>query len=443
MGAILTASYLAEDADIDNAEVAYTEWEIDLQQRIADTESTHGGYDEYRYSVGDISHNPYELMAYLTVRYQNFAYAAIEADLRAMFSEQYALAFTPSVETRYADPTDADGDGYYEPYAWNVLTVTLTARSFSEVVASRLSGEQLAHYALLMQTKGSRQYVGNPFAGTSGASDTDWLPYVTSYYGYRIHPISGAKDLHRGVDIAFASGTEIKSAQDGVVTFAGYSGDYGNVVVIENENGLVTKYAHCETLLVSTGQAVSMGDAIATVGSTGASTGPHLHFEVLKDGTYLNPLYFADTGSFNLGLTYGYAGSPMGDGSYAALIAEAERYLGYPYVWGGSSPSTSFDCSGYVSWVLTQSGVRNTGRLTAQGLFNISNPVTLADARPGDLVFFHSTYSTPNTVTHVGIYVGTDAGGRPRMIHCGNPIGYAYLDTAYWQNHFYAFGRIT
>jgi murein DD-endopeptidase MepM/ murein hydrolase activator NlpD len=352
-----------------------------------------------------------------------------------LFNEQYSLMFTPSVETRYADPTDADGDGDYEPYDWNVLTITLTARSFSEVAASRLSGDQFAHYALLLQTKGSRQYVGKPFA-------FDWLPYVSSYYGYRIGPISGAKDLHRGVDIAVATGTEILAAQDGTVTFAGYSGDYGNVVMIENDKGIVTKYAHCDSLLVAVGQAVSMGDALPKVGSTGASTGPHLHFEVLKDGIYLNPLYFADTGNFNLTPAYGYAGAPMGDGSYAALIAEAEKYLGYPYVWGGSSPATSFDCSGFVSWVLTHSGVMNTGRLGAQGLYNVTNPVSPADARPGDLIFFTGTYSAPMPVTHVGIYVGTDASGRPRMIHCGNPIQYTYIDTSYWQAHFYAFARV-
>jgi murein DD-endopeptidase MepM/ murein hydrolase activator NlpD len=352
--------------------------------------------------------------------------------MRAMFGEQYALSFTPAVETRYADPTDADGDGDYEPYDWNVLTVTLAARPFTDVVSSRLSGDKMAHCALLMQTKGSRQYAGNPF-GT-----TNWLACVTSCYGYRIHPISGVKDLHRGVDIAFAEGTEIMSAQDGTVTFAGYSGDYGNVVVIENDKGIVTKYAHCESLLVFVGQSVSVGDVIATVGNTGASTGAHLHFEVIKNGIYLNPLYFADSGGFSLTPTYGYAGAPMGDGSYAALIAEAERYLGFPYVWGGSSPSTSFDCSGYVSWVLTHSGVKNTGRLTAQGLFNISNPVSPADARPGDLIFFTGTYSASTPVTHVGIYVG---GGR--MIHCGNPISYVSIETAYWQNHFYAFASIS
>jgi hypothetical protein len=334
------------------------------------------------------------------------------------------------VETRYTTPSDPDEDA--EPYDWHVLTVTLTSRPFTDVILPRLSGNEFAHYAPLLQTKGSRQYVGNPFG-------FDWLPFVSSYYGYRIHPISGVKNLHRGIDIGIAAGTEILSAQDGTVTFAGYSGDYGNIVIIENDNGFVTKYAHCETLLVTEGQTVSMGDVIATVGSTGSSTGPHLHFEVLRNGVYLNPLFFADTGSFNLGPTFGYAGAPMGDGTFAALMAEAEKFIGWPYVWGGSSPATSFDCSGYVSWVLTQSGVRNTGRLGAQGLFNISVPVSPSEARPGDLIFFTGTYSAPLPVTHVGIYVG---GTPPMMIHAGNPIGYVRIDTTYWQNHFYAFGRV-
>ena len=103
--------------------------------------------------------------------------------------------------------------------------------------------------------------------------------------------------------------------------------------------------------------------------------------------------------------------------------------------WGGSNPNTSFDCSGFVSWVLTQSGVCNTGRLGTQGLYNISTPVSSANARPGDLIFFVGTYDTPG-VSHVGIYVG---GGK--MLHCGDPIQYADINTSYWQSHFYAFGR--
>lgn len=123
------------------------------------------------------------------------------------------------------------------------------------------------------------------------------------------------------------------------------------------------------------------------------------------------------------------------DETFAAIIAEAEKYLGYPYVWGGSNPNTSFDCSGYVSWVINHSGW-NVGRLGAQGLCNICTPVTGTQARPGDLIFFKGTYDTPG-VSHVGIYVGDGM-----MIHCGNPISYANVNTTYWKNHFYAYGRL-
>ena len=127
--------------------------------------------------------------------------------------------------------------------------------------------------------------------------------------------------------------------------------------------------------------------------------------------------------------------SALEDETFATLIAEAEKYIGYPYVWGGSNPNTSFDCSGFVSWVLTNSGLCNTGRLGAQGLYNISTPVSSSNAQPGDLVFFVGTYDTPG-ISHVGIYVG---GGV--MLHCGDPIQYANLNSAYWQTHFYAFAR--
>lgn len=127
--------------------------------------------------------------------------------------------------------------------------------------------------------------------------------------------------------------------------------------------------------------------------------------------------------------------SYMTDETFVTLITEAEKYLNYPYVWGGSNPSTSFDCSGFVSYVLTNSGLVNTGRLGAQGLYNICTPVSRADAKPGDLVFFVGTYDTPG-VSHVGIYVGDGV-----MLHCGDPVQYSSINTSYWQSHFYAFGR--
>ena len=123
------------------------------------------------------------------------------------------------------------------------------------------------------------------------------------------------------------------------------------------------------------------------------------------------------------------------DEKFATLITEAEKYLGYPYVWGGSNPDTSFDCSGFVSYVLTNSGLVNTGRLGAQGLYNVCTPVSKANAQPGDLIFFVGTYDTPG-VSHVGIYVGDGV-----MIHCGDPIQYTSINSSYWQQHFYAFGR--
>lgn len=134
-------------------------------------------------------------------------------------------------------------------------------------------------------------------------------------------------------------------------------------------------------------------------------------------------------------LDYDVPPEALEDEVFAAMLKEAEKYLGYPYVWGGSSPSTSFDCSGFVSWVINHSGW-DVGRLGAQGLCNICTPVSSANAKPGDLIFFKGTYDTPG-VSHVGIYVGNGM-----MIHCGSPISYASINTSYWQQHFYTFGRL-
>ena len=125
----------------------------------------------------------------------------------------------------------------------------------------------------------------------------------------------------------------------------------------------------------------------------------------------------------------------MSDKTFAAMMTEATKYLGYPYVWGGSSPETSFDCSGYVSWVINHRGW-NVGRLGAQGLYDICTPIPASEAKPGDLVFFEGTYDTIG-VSHVGIYVGAGM-----MIAAGDPIGYSDITTSYWQSHFYAFGRL-
>jgi len=144
---------------------------------------------------------------------------------------------------------------------------------------------------------------------------------------------------------------------------------------------------------------------------------------------YPNASFYRDYGRHDIPPEY------FNDATFAAMIKEAEKWLGMPYVWGGYSPKTSFDCSGFVSWVLNNSGW-NIGRLDAQGLYDISTPVSASDAKPGDLIFFHSTYKAPG-VTHVGIYVGDGF-----MLHCGHPVGYASIDTEYWQQHLYAYGKL-
>ena len=131
-------------------------------------------------------------------------------------------------------------------------------------------------------------------------------------------------------------------------------------------------------------------------------------------------------------------GEALGDGSYAALMFEAEKYIGMPYVWGGSTPATGFDCSGYVCWVYSQAGVAYLPRTTAQGIYNRCAVISREEAQPGDLIFFTGTYASGSTVTHLGIYVGNG-----QMLHAGNPIGYADIDSPYWSRHYYACGRLS
>ena len=137
------------------------------------------------------------------------------------------------------------------------------------------------------------------------------------------------------------------------------------------------------------------------------------------------------------GTNNGIPSEAYNDATFAKLINEAEKYLGYPYVFGGSSPSTSFDCSGFVCWVYTHSGVHNLPRTTAQGIYNQCTRVSASEAKPGVLVVFQGTYNAGETVTHIGIYVGQN-----RMLHCGSPIQYTSIDTSYWRSHFYSYGRL-
>lgn len=324
MNLIVGTSYTAEDEDILAAEAYYVGLESGLRQKIDSTESTYPGYDEYRYSLAEIGHNPFELISYLTARHEYFTVAEIKPVLDALFDRQYTLTVTETVEVRYrtetrtgsytiTDPETGETETHYYtyevevPYDYHILTVTLTNTALSQIAATDLNIEQRELYAVYMETLGNKPYLFE-----------------------------------------------------------------GNI------------YAH---------------------------PGPYTDYDIPPEA--------------------------LADETFAALIAEAEKYLGYPYVWGGSRPSTGFDCSGFVSYVLNNSGVYPMSRTNAQGIFNQCAIIPRGEAKPGDIIFFTGTYDSSGPVSHVGIYVGNGM-----MIHAGKPIQYASIDTRYWTEHFYAIGRL-
>ena len=440
MSTTLAGSYMSVPAEIDAADLAFSELEMELQKEINNIETDYLDYDEYRYNLDAIGHDPFVLISYLSAVHTEFTASEVQSEIESLFEEMYELTLNPTTETRTRTVTDPEtGEETEEEYTVTILEVTLTATDLGVVVAGHMNEEQKEIYALYNETHGLTQQFYTLL-------NLYWYSYVSSYYGYRINPVTGQEQFHRGVDIAVPTGTTVLAAMDGTVTTATYDASYGNYVVIEDSNGYCTKYAHMDTLSVSAGQTVTHGTTIGTTGNTGSSTGSHLHIECLYNGEYYNPLFYFDVGEGTLyGESPGGGGSPgnvippdsYDDATVQALMEEAARYLGYPYVWGGSSPSTSFDCSGFVCWVFTNSGVHNLPRTTAQGIYDQCTPVSAADAKAGDIIFFTGTYNSPGPVSHVGIYCGNGV-----MIHCGDPIKYASINTPYWQSHFYSFGRL-
>lgn len=324
---VLGTSYTAEDEDLKGAETDYTKLEDKLRKRIDRIETDHPGYDEYRYNLAEIGHNPYELASLLTVEFENYTRSQVQARLQSIFEAQYELKLEEKVEIRtrketrvgYSyNPITGTGHTYtYQvtvQYEYKILNVTLLNRGVDYVARnSGLTDDQLQRYEVTLECRGNRD------------------------------------DLFAG--IAFAT-------PDG----AGSSGEYQD---------------------------------------------------------------------------YDIPGEALTDEKFRKMINEAEKYLGYPYVWGGSSPSTSFDCSGFVSWVINHCGNGwNVGRQTANGLMGKCDIIPKSEAKPGDLIFFQKTYNTSGA-SHVGIYVGNGM-----MIHCGNPISYASIETNYWRQHYYCMGRI-
>ena len=324
---VLGTSYTAEDEDLKGVETDYTKLEDKLRKQIDRIETDHPGYDEYRYNLAEIGHNPYELASLLTVEFENYTRSQVQARLQSIFEAQYELKLEEKVEIRTRketrvgyryNPITGTGHTYtYQvtvQYEYKILNVTLLNRGVDYVARnSGLTDDQLQRYEVALECRGNRD------------------------------------DLFAG--IAFAT-------PDG----AGSSGEYQD---------------------------------------------------------------------------YDIPGEALTDEKFRKMITEAEKYLGYPYVWGGSSPSTSFDCSGFVSWVINHCGNGWTvGSQTANGLLGKCDNLPKSEAKPGDLIFFQKTYNTSGA-SHVGIYVDNGM-----MIHCGNPISYASIETNYWRQHYYCMGRI-
>ena len=451
----LATTYLSLPAEIDAAELSFTQKEMELQNTIDAIETDHPGYDEYDYNLGAIGHDPFTLISYLSAVHTEFTAADVEHEVQELFDAMYSLTTEEMEETRTRTVTktgtrvvtNADGTTSTEEYEYEeeeeytvkILRTTLTVIPLESMTAGRMDSEQAEFFAAYTETKGGLQVFGTPV-------DYYWYYYISSYYGYRKNPNTGAEELHRGVDIAVPTGTDVYAAHDGTVTEAAFDSYYGNYVVITDSKGYTTKYAHMDSLTISAGQSVKKGDTVGKSGNTGSSTGSHLHIECLYNGEYYNPLFYFEAGTQTIyGETPGGTGGGTGnvippdsydDATVQALMAEANRYLGMTYTFGGTPPS-SFDCSAFVCWVFSNSGVHDLPRTTAQGIYDQCTPVSAADAKAGDIIFFTGTYNAGRPVTHVGIYCGNGT-----MVHCGDPIQYTSIHSAYWQSHFYGFGRL-
>lgn len=344
----VVTSFTAEDDDIRQVEADYVALEVDLQRTVDNIETDHPGYDEYNYSLAEISHNPFELAALLTVLYENYTPSEVQSRLQTIFDHQYTLATEEVVETRTRTET-----------RWHYVT--------------HYRDEERTGYRLVNGHLESYTY-------------TVSVPYQV-YESYEVE--------------------------------------------VEYE------YKILNTTLTNNGIS-------AAVVASGLTQDQMERYNLLLETRGNKPDIFGDNVYANPGVSeeyerYAVPGEYLTDQQFSNMLREAEKYLGYPYVWGGSSPSTSFDCSGFVSYVINNSGNGwNYGRLTANGWKNATARVAASDVKPGDLVFFQGTYNTAGA-SHVGIVVDPV---NKIMIHCGNPIQYASYDTAYWRAHAYCYGRI-
>ena len=308
--------YTAEDRDIRGAETDYKKLEKELDKKIKRTPTDHPGYDEYRYHLDAIEHDPWQLTSFLTTLYDDYTRSEVQAKLKETFAKQYKLTTWVEVQTRYRTVVMIDiftGIPYtvQVPYEYRIFHTKLVNKGLEVVIREELNNDQWKRYEIFQDTLGGRPYLFN--------------------------------------------------------------------------------------------------GGLPPGGSDGSGT-PGIDYQVPAEA--------------------------LTDEEFAAIYKEAQKYVGTPYVWGGSTPETGFDCSGYVCWVYNQNGY-DVGRTTANGLWQKSQHISEAEAKPGDLVFFEGTYDTPGK-SHVGIYLGNGM-----MVSAGDPIKYANIHSSYWQKYLSGFGRLS
>ena len=413
--AILETSYLTSDEEIYAAEYYYADREAALQRQIDTIETTYPGYDEYRFQVDEISHNPYHLTSFLTVLYGNYTASTVQSALDALFQDQYSISVEGTTETITETRTVRVGESL-----GNVVTSGYCSCS---ICCGQWSGGPTASgvYPTANHTIAVDAYNPTVPMGTK---------VVMNGVEYTVED-TGAFDRY-GVDFDVYYDSHSAASAHGHRTWEAFLADDNGSQTVE-----VTDTRTVRVLNVTVTNA-----GFDTVVGNRLNDPEAIGWYSLLNSSLGNRDYLWDASIYQGyapgGMSYEIPPEALQDAQFRRMITEAERYLGYPYVWGGSSPSTSFDCSGFVSWVINNCGNGwNVGRLGADGLRGICTYVPPAQAKPGDLIFFQGTYDTTGA-SHVGIYVGNGM-----MIHCGNPIQYTSIQTNYWQQHFLCFGRLS
>ena len=409
---VIASSYIADPDEIEKAELYYTQLEASLQQKINQMEARYPGKDEYRYNIGEIGHDPHTLISYLTARYGDFKFDEIKGELETIFSLQYGITVEEKSETRQETSTIQVGQSL-----GNVVT---SGYCNCRICCGVWSGGPTASGAYPTANHTIAVDASNPFVPMGTHVIMNGVEYVVEDTG---------AFARYGVQFDVYYGDHASASAHGHQTWEAYIADSNGSQEVE----------------VTTTREVNRLDVTLTNHNLDAvlrnrMTDKEQEQYDAYNKYYGNRDYLFDINSIptgGAGFGYDIPAEALSDPQFAKMIREAEKYLGYPYVWGGASPSTSFDCSGFVCWVINNCGNGwNVGRTTADGLRSYCSYVSPSDAKPGDLIFFQGTYDTPGA-SHVGIYVGNNM-----MIHCGNPIQYTSIASSYWQQHFMAFGRI-